>query len=165
MQQNQFKHNRFSSSSSKSIANKKTIEILSPNSFPPLSCASQSNNSINTSDSYLTKVRKVATPVNKEIILPGFVKIKFPHNQNNLNKLVYTYGSENISSSITNFNHEIDANAAFNTLIKLHEKRKSLYSDMWGVDACEKEFPPYYSYNSDNDTNSIESMYDSSDEI
>ena len=170
MQHNQMKYNRFSSSSSstsKSVVNKKPLELLSPISFPPLSGPSQTSDNLNiSSNSYLNKVRKVVTPVNKEIILPGFVKIQL--NKNHLNQLVYTYGSENTSiiNSNTHVNlDEIDAYAAFNTLNELHEKRKLLYTNMWGTDACEKEFPPHYSYESDSNTDSSEKLYDSSDEF
>ena len=169
MQHNQMKYNRFSassSSSSKPVVNKKPLELLSPISFPPLSGPSQTSDNLNiSSDSYLSKVRKVVTPVNKEVILPGFVKIQL--NKNNLNQLVYTYGSENLSTSKTVLNHDetISAEVAFNTLIKLHETRKLLYTNMWGTDACEKEFPPHYSYETESDTDSTENVYDSSDEF
>lgn len=166
MQHNQMKYNRFSalsSSSSKSVVNKKPLELLSPISFPPLSGPSQTSDNLNiTSDSYLSKVRKVVTPVNKEIILPGFVKIQL--NKTYKNQIVYTYGSETINSSTHVNLDEIDAYAAFNALNELHEKRKLLYTNMWGTDACEKEFPPHYLYETDSETDSIE-KYDSSDEF
>ena len=148
------KYNRFSSlSSSTSNSISKSLE-LSPNSFPPLSVPSQISDNLNIADSYLSKVRKVVTPVKQEVILPGFVKIQTNKN----NQIVYTYGSENKQA----VNHEIDVYAAFNVLNELHEKRKLLYTNMWGVDACEKEFPPHYIYESDIDTDS--SSIDSSEE-
>ena len=118
---------------------------LSAASFPSLSETFCSGPSANNSgqnannESYLSKVKKEVV-VEKDAVLPGYVQINF----DKTNKMVYTYGSS-LFNNVTAKKEDdiINVYAAFNALSALHEKRKALYIDTWGLDTYESVFGNY----------------------